>query len=122
MTQSSHPVETPEILAKARHIAAHQLCGPEKWTPGVKAGMYDDIMRGMADDEPLVRTAVAAIVETTEAAAKLADQYVAACIPTPIMGDDDSIHLTDYEEGEKRAAHVLASNLRSGRHLKAPQS
>lgn len=64
---------TPEQIAMARRIAAHALCGPEKWKPGVKAGMFEDIMRGYADDESLVQTALAAIIETTEAAAKLVE-------------------------------------------------
>lgn len=60
---------TPEQLKMARRIAAHALCGPEKWKPGVKAGIYEEIMRGDADAEALVQGPLAAIIETTEAAA-----------------------------------------------------
>lgn len=56
----------PDVLRLARSIAAHALCGPEKWKPGVKAGMYEDIMRGLADTEALVQAAIAAIERTTE--------------------------------------------------------
>ena len=54
---------TPE-MKMARRIAAHTLCGPEKWKPGVKAGIYEEIMRGEADAEALVQGPLAAIIET----------------------------------------------------------
>ncbi|MHB9879145.1 hypothetical protein ACSMXM_05725 [Pacificimonas sp. ICDLI1SI03] len=48
------------LIGRARHIAAEELCR-EKWKPGVKAGMYEDIMAGNADDEQIVRIALAAL-------------------------------------------------------------
>ena len=62
-------------LAMARRIAADALCGPEKWKPGVMAGMYEEIMRGDADTEALVQGPLAAIIETTERAAKIVKEY-----------------------------------------------
>lgn len=54
-----------DVLRVAREIAAHALCGPEKWKPGVKAGMYEDIMRGAADTEALVQGPIIAIERAT---------------------------------------------------------
>lgn len=83
------------------------------------------IVEGTRIDGPLglgppdaFKAALAAIQATTEKAAKLAETYAAAVAPVVCMGDDDSIHLTEFQEGEKRAAKVFAANIRSGDHLK----
>jgi len=49
-------------ISRARHIAAEELCR-ENWKPGVKAGVYEDIMAGKCDDEPFVRIAIRALGE-----------------------------------------------------------
>lgn len=67
-----------------------------------------------------VRAALAAIEECTERAAKLASAYAAACTPNVTIGDDDSIYLTDHEEGQKHAATVIAAKIRHADHLKGP--
>lgn len=77
----------------ARRIAAHALCGPEKWKPGVKAGMYQDIMDGLADNEAIVLGPLAAIEECTErieeleAALRDALEALELSEPTPSLSD-----------------------------------
>lgn len=68
-----------------------------------------------------VQIALAAIEECTERAAKLASAYAAACTPNVTIGDDDSIYLTDHEEGQKHAATVIAAKIRHADHLKAQE-
>lgn len=92
---------TPE-MKMARRIAAHALCGPEKWKPGVKAGIYEEIMRGEADAEALVQGPLAAIIETTARAAELADDWLQS----------------DYDESANCTAQQIRDELLSGVHLK----
>lgn len=94
-----------EAMKAARRIAAHALCGPEKWKPGVKAGMYEDIMRGLADDEPLVRAAYAAIIETQERCAALM-QEIAGPLPKGVLN------------GEVWILHRIAAAIRSGQQFR----
>lgn len=49
-----------EARKLARKIAADCLLRNEKWKPGVKAGIYEEIMRGDADGEAIVTGALAA--------------------------------------------------------------
>ena len=81
----SDKAPTAEQLARARRIAAHALCGPEKWKPGVKAGIYEEIMRGDADAEALVQGPLAAIIETTAREAALIEAVRGAleCLGKP---------------------------------------
>ena len=97
---------TPEMIALARRVAGHALCGPEKWKPGVKAGMYEDIMRGLADDEPLVLGPLAMALEITEMAAKLCEQLI------PMPGAPRQLDGT-YAQG----AFDCATALRSFEHV-----
>jgi hypothetical protein len=55
----------PEQLALARKIAADTLTRRQKWLPGVKAGIYEEIVAGKHDDEAIVQIALAAIIATT---------------------------------------------------------
>lgn len=95
-----------EAMKMARRIAAHALCGPEKWKPGVKAGMYEDIMRGLADDEPLVRAALAAIIETRDRCAEIA----ATVIYEARTGEIDN--------DLRCVGHILDSRIRSGQQFR----
>ena len=92
---------TPEMVAMARRIAADKLTRREKWLPGVKAGIYEEIVAGKHDGEAVVQIALAAIIETTERAAKLADNTGVAI---------------GYSHHKLR--QVIVSRLRSGDHLK----
>jgi hypothetical protein len=52
---------------------------------------------------------MAAAVEAERArCSKLAADYAASMKPTVILGDDDSIYLTDHEQGQKDAAKRLS--------------
>ena len=98
---------TPQRLMMARRIAAHALCGPEKWKPGVKAGIYEEILRGDADAEALVQGPLAAIIETTEAAAKIAETL-------PIGGGTLSSWINTNESPMGATRRHIATAIRSG--------
>jgi len=52
---------------------------------------------------------MSAAVEAERArCSKLAADYAASMKPTVILGDDDSIYLTDHEQGQKDAAKRLS--------------
>ncbi|ALJ12659.1 hypothetical protein [Sphingopyxis macrogoltabida] len=88
---------TEEMKRMARRIAAHALCGPEKWKPGVKAGMYESIIRGEADNEALVLGPLAAIMETSEMAANM-------------LGNGDNLYGWEWAERLRSADHLKDSN------------
>jgi len=93
---------TPEQLALARRIAGDRLTREERWLPGVKAGIYEEIIAGKHDSEPLVQSALAAIIETSERAAKLCDEQARLL--------EDSLQAV--------VATGLTQRLRDGAHLK----
>lgn len=49
-----HLLSTTAAPRRVQLSRAEALCGPEKWKPEVKAGMYEYIIKGLADDEALV--------------------------------------------------------------------
>lgn len=79
------------LLKRARQIAAHALCGPEKWKPGVKAGIYEDILRGDADTEALVQGPLTAL---TEAANEIASLRARVEVMERALGDIAYCHET----------------------------
>jgi hypothetical protein len=98
----------------ARRIAADTLTRREKWLPGVKAGIYEEIIAGRHDDEAIVQIALTAIESTTELAAKLADQRVAY-----IQGlYSDDFGITDIRVTCQMEAERSALALRAYDHLK----
>lgn len=64
---------TPKQIALARRIGADAVTRREKWLPGVKAGIYEEIIAGKHDSEAIVQAPLAAIVEVSELAAKYVD-------------------------------------------------
>lgn len=57
---------TDPALRLAREIAADCLTRPEKWLPGVKAGIYEEIIAGKHDGEAIVQAALAGIRRASE--------------------------------------------------------
>lgn len=102
---------TKEMIALARDVYSRFIIDN---TPGAGPSdvpRFDDKAHG-------VGIALAAIQATTELAAELANRYGAAIQPFVTLGDDDSIHLTDFQEGERRAASVIRIKLLDADHLK----
>lgn len=79
--------ENPELIAMARRIAAETKVGAAP----------DQILRGDWDNTPVVRAALAAIIETQERDAALADEFYT---------DDDCGTVADN----------IATAIRSGQH------
>ena len=92
---------TPEQLAMARRICA-SVCGSD----AVGRVAAREFLRGDADDESDMRIALAAIIETTELAYKLAADHVDQC-------DDTAVG-----RARNATARDIYEALRSGDHLK----
>ena len=69
-----------DVVERARKIAAEVLCR-ENWKPGVKAGIYEDIMAGNHDSEPLVMAALTALNTTqpTDAEERATEIAIQVC-------------------------------------------
>jgi len=101
---------TPKQLAMARRIAADTwgLTGPNR--QAVINGEWDDIRQ--------VRCALAAIIETSERIAKLADQHSTArfAAKDAAIARRDKREARDHESMAIQAVHI-ATAIRKGDHL-----
>lgn len=103
---------TAEQLRLARGYAAKAYRNAD---PTDALAGYIEI--GEVDDDEAVQSALLAI-QATEArmavegerarCSKLAADYAASMTPTIRLGDEDSIYLTDHEQGQKDAAKRLS--------------
>lgn len=93
---------TPEQIAMARRIVADLYPS----SPGERALVLD----GSWDRAPNIRAAIAAIIETTELAYRLAADHVDQC-------DDTAVG-----RARNATARDIYEALRSGDHLKGPNN
>ena len=105
---------TPEQVAMARRIAADGYYPLREDQALVPYGR-ERILSGDMDHTVQVQTALAAIIETTEAAAKLADDHARLA-----WSIDDALgQKATYSSGRNHGARTIATLLRNFEHLGA---